>query len=171
MATAPQTAWAQQLATDLVDAFRDSTVQYVAVAPASEPAGAFGLEDLTGLFALEDGSGYFGLEASGGSGGGTGYNPLTGLVSTVETIYSPGAAIISRRRVEGTLAGKGRASGSPGYVESYTLKLCFDAGTLPVEPDTNGYVIYQGQRWRITQVDPILGSGPDDYSYMVYAAG
>ena len=86
--------------------------------------------------------------------GGTAYNPETGEVTTQETRYRCGAAVLKTERME-----------EGGTAESWTCQMWFDSTTLPILPTTADVVEYLGKAWRVVEVAPHYGSGPTNYAY------
>lgn len=82
------------------------------------------------------------------------YDPASGDVSTAETEYKCGAAVLKTAREE-----------EGGAAEVFTCEMWFDSLTLPVLPTTADVVLYLDRTWRITAVDPHYGSGPTNYAY------
>ena len=82
------------------------------------------------------------------------YNPETGLVEAAELHIKCGAAVESETRSE-----------EGGTGETHTAIIWFDSTTLPIAPLTADSIEYKGRRWRITSIDPLLGSGDENYAY------
>ena len=99
-------------------------------------------------------------------GGTTGYDPLTGTVTTIiGRTWHCGAAVTRKGIGRHTEWGQGTTSFL--FVNTTDVELWFDSTTLPVEPQASDFVWYQGQRWSVSKVEPALESGMAFYAYKV----
>ena len=88
----------------------------------------------------------------------TGYNPTTGQVGTIETVFPSAAAVTKTGRVE-----------EGGVGEQHYLECWIDtAGIGDVKPTTGDQMEYQGRRWKIVAIDPAY-SGDVEYAVKVKA--